>query len=116
MKCKSVYLDLTHAVALPDHLYFDAYDVSLNGIIIEANNDEIPMAYDAGINIKGDNLVISGGFGPSGYGRVEISLPKKDVMGHYTIYIEKLREKEEEFKEWAEEMKKYNWNICEKPS
>ncbi|RJQ26728.1 hypothetical protein C4577_02970 [Candidatus Parcubacteria bacterium] len=68
------------------------YDVSWNGIEIgpaEGRKDDcLPIPWDAGISIEGDKLIMCGGAGPSGWGSVRVSIPKKDSGAyHFEIHL-----------------------------
>ncbi len=82
-------LDVTEARAIP--YTGSLYDTTWNGILVESreqNEDAAPVPWDAGVSIDGENLVISGGLGASGYGSCEVRLPKKDANEVYRIYVE----------------------------
>lgn len=85
-------LDFSKAVELPDELidliYYSEHNVTWNGIETYHLNDEVPAAWDSTPSIKGDYLEIHGGFGPSGYGSVSVSIPKKDVNTYYRFELE----------------------------
>lgn len=81
-------LDFSNAQPLSEDLIKLLYwEASHNGIEIYPLDDETPCAWDAGVDIQGDDLVISGGFGPSGYGSVVIKFPKKDASRYYSFDV-----------------------------
>lgn len=74
--------------SIPSSDFYDISDLSYNGILIEPKDEAIPLAWDAGFEIKGSNIVISGGVGSSGFGSVVITLPVSSVNKYYDIYVE----------------------------
>jgi hypothetical protein len=66
----------------PDSLF----DLSLNGPMIRPD-EEAPVPWDVGIEVKEGILRLSGGAGPSGFGTCEVTLPAKQ-SDYYFIYLE----------------------------
>jgi hypothetical protein len=60
-----------------DALLEDIYQLSYNGVTIMSKdqNDGFPMPWDADFGIEGDNLVLEGGAGPSGFGHCITKVP-----------------------------------------
>lgn len=99
--------------------YQNLIDLSHNGIIHNPGLvgdrdtiDEIPMPWDAGIEIKGDKLIISGSAGPSGWGKVTVEVPKKDITRYNYDFIIEPRGDEAE-KKIIEILAKYNITVEE---
>jgi hypothetical protein len=61
------------------------YQLAFNGI--EINAEDSPCPWDAGLKVEGDNIVLFGGAGPSGWGRCEVIVPKTTIMGAYEFSI-----------------------------
>lgn len=74
---------------IPDDIINEIDDLSTNGIMISPKHgaDDVPIAWDASFEIKGDKVVITGGVGPSGYGDVVITLPAKDFTKIYNVTL-----------------------------
>lgn len=70
-------------------VYNSLFDHSYNGIMISPKDaGSAPVAWDCGFEIEGNNVIISGGVGSSGYGSVTIKFPKKDFNDLYDVIIE----------------------------
>lgn len=52
---------------------------------ITPKDDSTPCPWDPDISIEGDNVVIEGHMGPSGYGNCICKLPKKDFFKKFNI-------------------------------
>lgn len=58
-----------------------------NGVSITDSGNDAPVAWDAGWEIEGNNLVISGGVSAGGFGNVVITLPKERANEFYRFEI-----------------------------
>lgn len=68
---------------------YDALDeLSYNGIMIDSRDDATPCPWDAGLEVKGSDLVIDGGIGPSGYGSCVCKVPVTSANRIYRIAIQ----------------------------
>ena len=104
--------DLSQAQELPDEVYSLIWEVTFNGICIDTVNDyPYPLPWDAGVSIKGEDLVLSGGAGESGFGSCVVKIPKEDQPKIYRIYMEPKCGKMNELIACLAEMKKFGWKI-----
>lgn len=87
----SLYLDYSNATGNPtDEEWDKIYALTYNGVMLLQKSDDVPVPWDAGIEVKDNNLIIFGGMGPGGYGNCTCGIKKKDVKEFYHIYVEPL--------------------------
>jgi len=84
-----IELDFTEAVG---PLAWDELDHYPDlGIRPSKEHEDFPeyqfIPWDCGIDIEGDDLVLEGGAGESGYGFVSVRIPKKDQKHCYRITL-----------------------------
>lgn len=85
----NLYLDYSEATGnLTDEEWDKIYELTYNGIVFLQECDDVPMPWDAVIEVKDNNLIVSGGMGPGGYGVCFCEFKKKDVKCFYKIYVE----------------------------
>lgn len=81
-----------------------SWDISSNGIMIDDARDQgYPIPWDAGIEVKGKDLILSGSAGSNGFGSCEVKIPLKnsdayqfsiegdDRNNDFVDYIDQLR-------------------------
>ncbi len=102
MRERTFVLDFSDAKELPDDLWKIIFDGTHNGIETYPLDAEVPGVWDTCPYIEGDNLIMEGGFGPSGYGSVRIKIPKKDAKENYqfSVWVN-----EEEIEAWEKSRK-----------
>jgi len=84
----NVTLNFAMANETWNNVYDKLFDISINGPMIYAKQDDAPTPYDAGILIKGDNFVLEGSAGPSGFGSAVVSVPKGSASNVWNIELE----------------------------
>ena len=74
-----------NAKPIPDKLYDQLFDEA--DLYIIPTKDDFPMPWEADINVKGKDLVLSGHAGPQGYGRSQTVIPIKDADRYIRIEV-----------------------------
>lgn len=82
-------LDFSEAICCPASLYNAVEDGWIaNALLLDPKDEETPLAWDADLEIDGDNAIITGGVDACGFGSVTIKLPKKRLNTYYTLTLD----------------------------
>lgn len=93
---------------IPDKYQDKLFDLSYNGIeIMPKDLETFPMPWDAAAVIEGDNFILEGGAGPSGFGKASVEIPLRNVKQYLEISIVANDEEAETF--LTELFANYGW-------
>lgn len=105
---KEIYLKPTrNSKELPPKVDDRVLDLTDNGVMVYSTDESFPIPWDAVVYVEGNDLVLEGGAGPSGYGRAIVKVPVDRLPSSLKIYVQAFnRESEKELKSIFTE---YGW-------